>query len=98
MISWLKKVKSLEALLVFIPITLVAYCLHNDVAVFFCCCLSIVPLAGLMGKATESLADHVGEGLGGLINATFGNACELIIGFCALKAGFYAFLIGLSPT
>ena len=40
-----------------------------------------------MGKATEQLADRMGEGVGGLLNATFGNAAELIIGLAALHAG-----------
>jgi len=55
--------------------------------IFFTACLGIVPLAGLMGKATEVLADRVGSGAGALLNATFGNACELIIALSALRAG-----------
>ena len=42
-----------------------------------------------MGKATEHLAEKVGEGIGGLLNATFGNAAELIIAIVALRAGLY---------
>jgi Ca2+:H+ antiporter len=42
-----------------------------------------------MGKATEHLAERVGEGIGGLLNATFGNAAELIIAIMALRAGLY---------
>ena len=42
-----------------------------------------------MGKATEHLAERVGEGIGGLLNATFGNAAELIIAIVALRAGLY---------
>jgi len=49
--------------------------------------IAIVPLAGLMGRATENLAVTLGEGLGGLLNATFGNAAELIIALMALRAG-----------
>lgn len=49
--------------------------------------LAIVPLAGLMGRATDELAGRLGEGLGGLLNATFGNAAELIISLVALSAG-----------
>ena len=56
-------------------------------ALFIVSCLAILPLAGLMGEATEHLAQHTGPGLGGLLNATFGNAAELIIGFMALRAG-----------
>ncbi|MDA0836288.1 MAG: hypothetical protein O3B01_21660 [Planctomycetota bacterium] len=40
-----------------------------------------------MGKATEHLAEHLGEGIGGLLNATFGNAAELIIAIMALREG-----------
>src|SRR5256885_14396536 len=47
--------------------------------VFIASCLAIVPLAGWMGTATEHLAEKMGEGVGGLLNATFGNAAELII-------------------
>src|SRR5262249_43903263 len=49
----------------------------------------IIPLAGWLGKATEQLANRTGEGIGGLLNATFGNAAELIIALAALKAGIY---------
>ncbi len=49
--------------------------------------LAIIPLAGLIGEATEELAHWVGPGLGGILNATMGNAPELIIGLFALLAG-----------
>jgi len=55
--------------------------------VFAAACLAILPLAGLMGEATEHLTTHTGPMLGGLLNASFGNAAELIIGFLALRAG-----------
>ena len=55
--------------------------------VFITACLGIIPLAGLMGRSTEYLSDRVGTAVGGLLNATFGNACELIIAFAALRAG-----------
>jgi Ca2+:H+ antiporter len=59
-----------------------------DVWVFLAAALAIVPLAGLMGQATENLAETLGAGLGGLLNATFGNAAELIIALLALaRAG-----------
>lgn len=85
--AWQRHLSSLDILLVCIPLTAVAEYQHFETAAFFLSCLAIVPLAGLMGKATEFLADRVGEGLGGLLNATFGNACELIIAFAALRAG-----------
>jgi Ca2+:H+ antiporter len=81
-------VEPLSVMLVFVPVSIVLELLHADpVWVFSASGLAIIPLAGLMGKATEHLAEHVGAGLGGLLNATFGNAAELIIGFMALKAG-----------
>ncbi len=61
----------------------------NEVALFFAACLSIIPLAGLMGEATENLACYVGEKIGGLLNATFGNATELLITIFALQAGLF---------
>ncbi|MBC8515241.1 calcium/proton exchanger [bacterium] len=54
---------------------------------FLVACGAIIPLAGGMGKATEDLANRCGEALGGFLNATFGNAAELIIGILALKRG-----------
>lgn len=54
---------------------------------FLFCCLAIIPLAGLMGRATESIAAHAGPRIGGLLSATFGNAVELIIGIFALRDG-----------
>src|SRR5262249_391859 len=53
-----------------------------------CAALAIVPLAGLMGSATERIADRLGAGVGGLLNATFGNAAELIIALVALSRGY----------
>jgi Ca2+:H+ antiporter len=55
-----------------------------DVWIFLAACLAIIPLAGLMGRATENLAETMGSGIGGLLNATFGNAAELIIALAAL--------------
>jgi Ca2+:H+ antiporter len=81
---------ALNALLLFVPVALVlAYTGGGPVAVFVTSCLAIIPLAGLMGKATEHLAEQMGEGIGGLLNATFGNAAELIIALMALRAGLY---------
>lgn len=55
--------------------------------VFLTAALAIIPLAGVLGEATESLAAYAGPTLGGLLNATMGNATELIIAFFALRAG-----------
>ena len=78
-------------LLVFVPVALVLeYVAHGSaVAIFATSAIAIIPLAGLMGKATEHLAHQVGEGVGGLLNATFGNAAELIIAIVALRAGLH---------
>jgi Ca2+:H+ antiporter len=59
----------------------------SHVWIFLLACLAIVPLAGLMGRSTESIAAHAGPRVGGLLSATFGNAVELIIGIIALKDG-----------
>lgn len=81
----------LNLLLVFVPVAIVLeYAVHaSALAIFVCSCLAIIPLAGLMGKATEHLSETLGEGVGGLLNATFGNAAELIIAVMALRAGLY---------
>ncbi|MFS8825339.1 cation transporter, partial [Synechococcus sp. R6-6] len=55
--------------------------------VFLCAALAVVALAKFMGQATEEIAALTGPTVGGLINATFGNAAELIIGLVALRAG-----------
>jgi Ca2+:H+ antiporter len=57
--------------------------------VFGSAALAIIPLAGWMGRATEALAARAGEGVGGLLNATFGNAAELVIALAALRHGLY---------
>lgn len=86
--SWLTP--SLDWLLVFVP---VAFALRyvpswqNQTALFIVSALAIIPIAGWMGHATEQLAHRMGEGIGGLLNASFGNAAELIIALMALRAG-----------
>ncbi|MEJ2547869.1 MAG: calcium/proton exchanger [Gemmatimonadota bacterium] len=79
----------LASLLLFIPVAVVMrYVLNMEgTPVFLTAAISIIPLAGYMGRATERLADQVGAGVGGLLNATFGNAAELIIAVLALRAG-----------
>ena len=80
--------KWLGILLIFIPVALFLDFTHgNGTLVFAASALSIVPLAGLMSRATEQLAHRLGSTVGGLLNATFGNATELIIAFLALSAG-----------
>lgn len=75
-------------LLIFIPISIAAHFFHwGSLLVFITSGLGIIPLAAWMGKATEEIAVVAGPSLGGLLNATFGNATELIIALIALKAG-----------
>jgi Ca2+:H+ antiporter len=81
---------SLNWLLVFVPLAVMLRVwpqLGNKTGLFICSCLAVVPLAGWMGRATEELAEHLGHGIGGLLNATFGNAAELIIALMALSKG-----------
>ena len=59
---------------------------ESPLLVFVLACVAIVPLAGLLGVSTEKLAARVGEGIGGFLNATLGNAAELIIALVALRA------------
>ncbi len=71
-----------------LPASVVAHFLAWDpLVVFSCAVLSLLPLARFMGNVTEELATTVGPLLGGLLNATFGNAAELIIALMALRAG-----------
>jgi Ca2+:H+ antiporter len=78
-------------LLVFVPIAagLEVFAPDRYLLIFIASSLAIVPLAGWMGRATEQLAERLGEGVGGLLNATFGNAAELIIALAALRAGLH---------
>ena len=78
-------------LLLFVPVTIGMSFLmpQQQTLLFLFACASVIPLAGWMGHATEHLADRTGEGIGGLLNATFGNAAELIIAVMALRAGLY---------
>jgi len=75
-------------LLIFLPAFVVSMYMHAAPLVqFILACAAIIPLAKLLGHATESIAEQTTENLGGLLNATFGNATELLIAFFALKAG-----------
>jgi len=81
---------SLDWLLIFVPIAILLRFVpgwDNPTALFIVSCLAVIPLAGWMGRATEHLAEHLGQGIGGLLNATFGNAAELIIALFALSKG-----------
>jgi Ca2+:H+ antiporter len=75
-------------MLLFIPVSLAAHFLEwGDLIIFITAALAILPLAAWMGTATEEIAVVVGPILGGFLNATFGNATELIIALVALNAG-----------
>lgn len=79
---------NINLLLIFVPIAFVLEFAHaSGTLIFVCAALAILPLAGWMGRATEELAVRAGSTVGGLLNATFGNATELIIAFFALQAG-----------
>ena len=80
----------LNWLLLFIPFSVtLAFLRVPPVLIFLAAAIAIVPLAGLIGNATEELSEHTGPGIGGLLNATFGNATELIIALFALQAGLF---------
>ena len=77
-----------NVLLVAVPASMVLYHMNAPSwIVFTAACLGVLPLAGYMGEATEHLSARTGPAVGGLLNATFGNAAELIIAIAALRAG-----------
>ena len=78
-------------LLIFIPIAVLLEHAWPEAHtwIFFAASLAIVPIASLIVRATEQIASRTGEAVGGLLNATFGNAPELIISVVALKAGLF---------
>ena len=81
----------LKWLLVLVPIAIALEYLapQRHLLIFVTTAIAILPLAAWLGRATEQLADRSGEGVGGLLNATFGNAAELIIALAALRAGLH---------
>jgi len=81
---------SIYWLFVFIPITVILDHARNvpPPLIFFSAALAIVPAAVLIVRSTERIAARTGDAVGGLLNATFGNAPELIIALVALKAGY----------
>jgi Ca2+:H+ antiporter len=81
--------KALFASLALAPITIVLhYLVHPPETVeFVLAAISLIPLAWLIGEATEHAAEHTGPGIGGFLNATFGNAPELIIALIAVNDG-----------
>lgn len=86
----LQEANKLYLLLALIPLAVVFEWMHaSPLLIFTTSALAIIPLAGLMGEATEKLTHHVGAGIGGLLNASFGNAAELIIAIMALREGLH---------
>ena len=82
--------KYLKILLVFVPVALVGMFMKwSPTILFVISALAIIPLAGMIGEATEELTFYTGAKLGGFLNATFGNATELIITFLAIKEGLF---------
>jgi len=80
--------KFLNFLLIFVPIAIVSEYMHAPgTVVFFLCALSLVPLAKFIGESVDELSMRTGTAVGGLLNATFGNATEIIVGIFALRAG-----------
>jgi Ca2+:H+ antiporter len=79
---------NLNFLLIFIPVAIWMYFTRADpLFVFVAAAITIVPLSKIVGNATETLGNYLGPTLGGLLNASMGNAPELIIGVFALKNG-----------
>ncbi|HLE35600.1 MAG TPA: calcium/proton exchanger [Candidatus Acidoferrales bacterium] len=78
----------LNLLLVFLPVVLILEVVHvGGVWLFACAAMAIVPLAGVLGDATEEMAGRMGPAAGGLLSGTLGNATELIIALLAVRAG-----------
>src|SRR5207249_1274693 len=75
-------------LLIAVPVAAALEVTHQSpVLIFVASCVAIIPLAGLMGRATENLSETMGSGVGGLLNATFGNAAELILAVLMIRKG-----------
>lgn len=83
--------KFLNIMLIFIPISIIAEIMHlSPIWIFILSALAIIPLAAYIGKSTEAIAVYTGDRVGGLLNATLGNATELIISILAIKEGLFA--------
>src|SRR5262245_53505100 len=81
---------SIHWLFAFIPVTVILEHVGKvpPPVVFFSAALAIIPIAALIVQSTEQIATRTGDAVGGLLNATFGNAPELIIALAALMAGY----------
>ncbi|MCR8641747.1 calcium/proton exchanger [Paenibacillus sp. N1-5-1-14] len=86
----LKKYGFITGLLISFILSILAHYLHwGNTLQFFISCIAIIFVAGFLGKATESVAHYAGDRIGGFLNATFGNAAELIIAFFLVKDGLF---------
>ncbi|HEV2215938.1 MAG TPA: hypothetical protein VGV88_00040, partial [Candidatus Dormibacteraeota bacterium] len=74
-------------LLAFVPVSAGLAIAHQQTATFITAAISLIPLAALIGSATEQLAIHIGPQRGGLLNATLSNLTELIVGVFLIGAG-----------
>jgi Ca2+:H+ antiporter len=84
----LSKSSALYFLLIFVPIAVILELVHTeDMVLFVVAALGLIPLAKLIGDSTEHLAAYYGSTLGSLLNVTFGNAAEIIIGVVSINAG-----------
>jgi len=84
----LKSIKPIYYILLAVPLAAIGAQWHwNSLLIFGLACAALIPLAGLIGEATEALAVVTGPKIGGLLNATLGNAAELIITIVAINAG-----------
>ena len=87
LVDYIKK-DPLSILLLLLPITFIGNRLGwGSGWIFFLSAVGVIPMAGYIGKGTEALASYMGPRLGGLLNATLGNAAELIITLIAIRAG-----------
>jgi len=88
LIKILKTIPITYYLLIGLPVAILGSWLHwNPMLNFIAACVGLIPLAGLIGEGTEVLAVFTGPKIGGLLNATLGNAAELIITIVAIRAG-----------
>lgn len=83
--------KYLNIMLIFIPISIIAEIMHlSPIWIFILSALAIIPLAAYIGRSTEAISVYTGDRIGGFLNATLGNATELIISILAIKEGLFA--------
>jgi Ca2+:H+ antiporter len=92
----------LNILLIFVPLSFISHHLHWDAALRFgFSFIAIMPLAALLGNATDQMSLKLGQTMAGLLNASFGNAVEIIVGIAALLQSMFAWarspLYGCSP-